>query len=117
MENSQKKEILNKLVEYFPQLKCDIDETITDFSEIYLHLIFGDVFNPYLIGLLEEPEANKELILKSGELLEYMMMFDEPIQEVVVVTVLERLSDDKKILFAFSKFAGDNTRQYISNLL
>lgn len=112
-----KKTILNKLIDSFPELEKDVKEIVYDFSEIYLHLIFGDVFNPYLIHLLEDPAINYRQLLKAGELIEYMLMLDEDIQEVAVATVLERLSDDVTKLLIFGEFAGENTKKYINCLL
>ena len=41
-----KQEIVKKLITDFPNLKGEIESNLNVFSEIYLHLIFGDVFNP-----------------------------------------------------------------------
>lgn len=112
-----KKEIIKKLINDFPQLKNEVNSTIYDFSEIYLHLIFGDIFNPYLIDLLENPIINYNQLTKAGNLLEYMLLSSEEIQEVVVTTVLERISDDPTNLLKFREFAGKNTKKYINELL
>lgn len=109
--------IIHRLIDDFPQLKEEVNESLRDFPQIYLHLIFGDVFNPYLNDLLEEPLANFEKLLKAGKLLEYMLQCDEKIQEVVVTTVLERLSDEPKKMLVFWQFAGDTTRKYIGHIL
>ena len=50
-------------------------------------------------------------------MLEYMSGLDDSIQEVVVTTVLERLSDNRERLELFSEFAGDRTRQFIIDLM
>lgn len=101
----------------FPDLKEEIEINLADFPEIYLHLIFGDVFNPYLLDLLENPVKNRLKLIKAGELLEYMSKMDNSIQEVVVTTVLERLSDNRKKMKLFNSFAGDRTKQFIKNLI
>lgn len=112
-----KEEIVKKLITDFPNLKKEIESNLDDFSEIYLHLIFGDVFNPYLSDLLDNPLKNRTQLIKAGELLEYMSKMDNSIQEVVVTTVLERLSDNRERLALFSEFAGDRTRQFINDLI
>ena len=111
-----KTKVVDKLIEDFPSLRDDVESNINDFPEIYLHLIFGDVFNPYLSELLEDPQDNKSQLIKAGELLEYMSNMDNSIQEVVVTTVLERLTDDKNKLKAFSEFVGVKTKQFINEL-
>mgnify|MGYP003298344394 CR=1 FL=1 len=112
-----KEEIVKKLIADFPNLKGEIESNLNVFSEIYLHLIFGDVFNPYLSVLLDDPLKNRTQLIKAGNLLEYMSRLDNSIQEVVVTTVLERLSDNRERLELFSEFAGDRTRQFIIDLM
>ena len=50
----EKKEIIERLIFACPTLKEDIKEYCKDFSEIYLHLVFGDIFNPYMLQLLDD---------------------------------------------------------------
>ena len=111
-----KVDIVNKLIQYFPNLKKDIEEHLADFHEIYLHLIFGDIFNPYLLNLLDAPQDNRLELIIASELVEYMSKSDISIQEVVVTTVLERLLDDREKLTLFSEIAGEQTCQFIENL-
>ena len=111
-----KEDVVRKLIQLFPDLREAIKNNIEDFPEIYLHLIFGDVFNPYLCVLLEEPQKNQEGIKKSGELLEYMANLDVDIQEVVAFTVLERLSDSEEKFGLFYKYAGEKTRQFMNEI-
>lgn len=109
-------DIVNKLIQYFPKLKEDIEDHLEDFHEIYLHLIFGDIFNPYLLNLLDDPQDNRLELIKASELIEYMSKLDISIQEVVVTTVLERLLDDREKFTLFSEIAGEQTRQFIEDL-
>ena len=110
-------DIVNKLIQYFPKLKEDVEEHLEDFHEIYLHLIFGDIFNPYLLNLLDDPQDNRLELIKASELIEYMSKLDISIQEVVVTTVLERLLDDREKFTLFSEIAGEQTRQFIKDLM
>ena len=111
-----KKDVVNKMIQYFPELDEDINAYLADFHEIYLHLIFGDIFNPYLLNLLDDPQANLIKLTKASELIEYMSKSDISIQEVVVTTVLERLSDDREKFTLFSKIAGEHTCQFIDDM-
>ena len=108
--------VVNKLIQYFPKLKGDIENHLEDFHEIYLHLIFGDIFNPYLLNLLDDPQANRFELIKASELIEYMSKLDISIQEVVVTTVLERLFDEREKFTLFNEIAGEQTRQFIEDL-
>ncbi len=104
-----KNRVLDKLLCTCPDLKNDIDGYLTEFSDIHLHLIFGDVFNPYFLKLLEDPTNNKKQLTVIAQLIEEMSAADEYTQEVVVTTVLERLSDEACKFKEFQSFAGVNT--------
>lgn len=111
-----KLEIVNKLMGYFPNLREEIEGNLRDYDEVYLHLIFGDIFNPYLLELLDDPQKNQMELIRASELMEYMSKSDVSIQEVVVTTILERLSDSPEKLALFNKIAGEQTRQFIEDL-
>ena len=105
-----KSTIVEQLIGDFPELENDIRDHLKEFPEIYLHLIFGDIFNPFLSELLRAPQANLSQLIKAGKLLETMAQSDAELQEVVVTTVLERLSDDPRQLALFSEYAGPQTK-------
>ena len=77
-------------------------------------MIFGDVFNPYFIGLLDEPKKKEKLILIS-DLIEYMAAMDEYFQETVATTILERLSDIPEKYLAFRDLAEKNTLKLMND--
>ena len=104
------------MMEIFPCLRAEIEEELTDKSEVYLHLVFGNVFNPYLLSLLDEPVGNREELLKAGELVELMSNMELYVQEVVVTTILERMTDFTDKLAEFTEFAGSKTRHFIDEL-
>ncbi len=111
-----KKTIVNQLIFVCPDLKNDIDSYLADYHDEYLHLIFGDIFNPYFHRLLEQPVENREQLLSISQLIENMTMLDEYFSEVVVTTVLERLADDRSKLSAFKSLAGKNTINLMNNM-
>ncbi len=110
-----KRKIIEKLKKICPELKNDIDNEISEYQNIYFHLIFGDIFNPYLIGLLDEPTKNKEKLILISDLIEDMASMDEYFQKTVATTVLERLSDIPEKYLAFRSFAGKNTVKLMNN--
>ena len=113
----EKTKILEMLIGYCPALEKDVEAYCKDFSEIYLHLIFGDIFNPYMLELLEDAQKNGDQLTRIAHLLESMSEMSESVQEVVVTTVLERLMDKPEILMCFKKFAGQKTTHFIEELL
>lgn len=114
--SNMKKTVINQLILACPDLKNDIESYIADYHDEYLHLIFGDIFNPHFHNLLEQPEKNREQLLSISLLIENMTMLDEYFSEVVVTTVLERLADDRPKLSAFKSLAGKNTINLMNNM-
>jgi len=97
-------EIVNRLVNDFPELREEVESNVKDFGDIYLHLIFGDIFNPYLLNLLDDPEGNRSALEKASRLIGDMLRMDVYIQETAVTTVLERLSDIPSKIDVFNRF-------------
>ena len=111
-----KKEIINKFLRYFPKFNNEVQDIINDYNDIHLHLIFGDIFNPYLSELLNDPRNNQAELLKASELIEYMSNSDIYVQEVVSVTILERLSDEQEKFSTFRQIAGKQTQRFMDEI-
>ena len=98
-----------KLIEVVPELRCQYESELEWWGDEQpgAHIIFGDVLNPYLICLLES--GNQEAILaRIFTFLEQLANHEDTrVQEVVAVTVCERLGDDPKCL--------ENARRYMGN--
>ena len=105
------RELILKLTYDFPFLKNEIESYINEYGAIYLHLIFGDIFNPYLLEILENPTKNDIFLVKAAGVLEDMSKMSDYIQEVVVTTVLERLLDEPNKFSVFENYLGDATKR------
>lgn len=79
------------------------------------HVVFGDVLDPFLLRLLSNPQPD-HLLQRIFAFLEDMGSSEELVQEVLVVTVLERLSDDPKILEAARPLMGPTTRRLLEEM-
>jgi hypothetical protein len=76
------------------------------------HVIFGDVLNPYLIDLLDSG-GHEDTLRQVFQFLELLATHaDVHIQELVAVTVCERLGDCRERLQRAYKFMGTRTRQF-----
>ena len=77
------------------------------------HVIYGDLLNPLLINLLSNTSIDNDNKLKDifNFLEELAMKKDKYIVEVVQVTVLEKLGDDKNVLKRSYKYMGKRTRK------
>jgi hypothetical protein len=76
--------------------------------------VFGDVLNPYLLGLLAEPESSVEheaLLRRIFGFHEWLARDDEMVQEVVSTTVVERLGADPDALAIGRRYTGPATRR------
>ena len=114
-EKAAKMRVVNRLVLAFPNLKTEVIEYLNDFDDVYLHLILGDIFNPFMLSLLDGTHPGYDLWSLSF-FIEYLSNMDEYIQEVVVTTVLERLSDEPEKFKLFSQFAGKQTKRFIEEM-
>jgi hypothetical protein len=102
------------LIEAVPDLRAPYAEELRVWGDELPgpHIIFGDVLNPYLIKLLDSHHTTEQL-QKVFEFLELLAHHDDVyIQELVAVTVCERLGDRRELLQKARKFMGPRTRQF-----
>lgn len=108
---------VERFIARFPFLKADVvrlaeEEGVSDeaLDELGLHLLFGDVFNPYLLRLLES-ESTSSAMTEAFDFLEALASSkDERLTEVAAVTVCERLGDNDQVLRMAVKWMGPATR-------
>jgi hypothetical protein len=106
--------VVGALLEAVPELRAGYEAECRQWGDEPLgpHVIFGDVLNPYLLDLLgaARPDAKLRRVFQFLERLANHE--DIHIQELVAVTVCERLGDDPKILNRAHKYMGARTRQF-----
>lgn len=101
------------LLESIPEIKQLYNEEINWWDGEFpgLHNIFGNVLNPYLTKLLSEDE-NTELLKRIFDYIENMATSDDKyVHNVLDVTILEYLDDDKNIRETSLKYMGTNTKE------
>ena len=98
--NINKDNIIEKLLENLHELKIEYKKELEWWNGHIpgLHIIFGNIFNPYLINLLRSNENDNKLIIIFNFLEELANSNDPEIKNVLTVTILEQLGDDPKIL-------------------
>lgn len=103
-----------RLIETVPELRSTY-ETEADWwgdEKPGPHIVFGDVFNPYLISLLKSC-VNHEKLRQIFAFLEMLANHEDVrIQEVVAVTVCERLGANKECLTKARKYMGPTTLRF-----
>ncbi len=106
--------VAEALVAAIPALRAAYDEERRQWGDEPPgpRVIFGDILNPYLLTLLHTGEQKATLRQIFAFLEELAQHEDLHIQELVAVTVCERLGDDAIALAAASRYMGAQTRQF-----
>ncbi|CBN54228.1 MULTISPECIES: DUF7674 family protein [Kamptonema] len=102
-----------KLVEVVPELRQSYELELKWWGNEQPgpHIIFGDLLNPYLISLLES--HNQPILKQIFTFLEQLANHEDiKVQEVVAVTVCERLGDNPEWLSKVRQYMGKTTLQF-----
>lgn len=103
----------DKLVEAVPELQPQYLAELEwwDEDKPGIHIIFGDILNPYLISLIKS-DSQQETLIRIFDFLEKLANHkNEQIQEVVAVTVCERLGDEPELLLKARQYMGSKTQE------
>lgn len=85
-------------------------EHLDTYKEFLGHVFFGDVVNIAIANLISSG-SNQEQLQKLFDFMEQMMHEgNEDVQNIIIVTILERLGDDSAILREASRYMGTKTR-------
>lgn len=106
---------LNKefIIERFPELKEQVEEEMNGFDEFLPHVILGNVFNQLTVTLLKRDDylSNKTLIRIFDMYEELSSSGDFETQNLVQVTLLEYLWDEKITYTRALELIGVNTKK------
>lgn len=112
-----KQQCVSRLLELFPEQEALIKNHLSDYGEVLLHVLSGEIIQEPLIELLHT-NRNKSLILKYCNFIEEMWkQGTEEVVNVVDVSILERLSDDGQIWERFGWYVSDEFREYINEVV
>ena len=110
--NSQ--ESVEEFLDVFPEYNEYFDKHMEDYGELLLHIFYAEVINNPLFDLLKN-NIDSEQIKKYVRFIEYMWSRgDERVQNVVDVTILERLSDDIDVWNNLGAYISEEFRNYIN---
>jgi hypothetical protein len=104
------KNFINVFVTEFPEFQSYLEEHLEYNQELLPHIFFGD-FNEHLIELLQEEKDDTNLSSIFAFFERMATNGDIYVQEVLSVTILERIGDNPKILKVAHKYMGPNTRK------
>ncbi len=102
-----------KLVEVVPELRqsYELELELWGNEQPGPHIIFGDLLNPYLISLLES--HNQPILKQIFTFLEQLANHEDiKVQEVVAVTVCERLGDNPEWLLKARQYMDKTTLRF-----
>ena len=108
-----------KLIETIPELEDAYRERLQWWGEETpgAHIIYGDVLTPHIIRLLESGGDDVEAITTAFGLLEALISDEDVrVQEVAVVTVLERLQGNPEWVRLMKPHVGPLARQAVRDL-
>jgi hypothetical protein len=106
--------VAGALVEVLPELRAGYEAELRQWGDEPPgpHVIFGDILNPYLLDLLRSGRQ-EDTLRQIFQFLECLAHHEDiHIQELVAVTVCERLGDDVAALHMAHKYMGARTRQF-----
>jgi len=101
-------ELSKTLVEAFPEIQERYEKELDWWGSEKpgQHIVYGDIFTPYLVELLEA-DRDTERLQRAFELLEELIANnDVRVQEVAVVTVLEYLQGKPSLLSRAEPYMG-----------
>ena len=110
-------ELIEEFPALFPEYNDHYREHIAYYGELLLHVFCSEVINIPLFDLLKK-NNDSDQIKKYVEFVDHMRLDgDEAARNVVDVTILERLSDDKNVWNNLSSRISEDFRDYINKQL
>ena len=112
MMNDQ--EMIEAFLQAFPCCRNSYNEHMEKYGELLQHVFYPEVISNPLIELLERETDDPVINAYTGFIERMWQEGDESVRNVVDVTILERLSDDKKVWNRFGKYISDEFKNYIN---
>ena len=101
----------------YPELKSEYEEEVCwqEGDDTGSHVVFGDVFTPYIERLLNDRDEVKTE--KAFSFIEKILdMNDRYCDEVIAFSVLEKLMDDLESIESVKKIMGEKTQKICKEL-
>lgn len=92
-----------------------LEEHLRDYQDILLHIFASEYISEPLLCLLKSDSASERSIRIYCRVIEIMWRYgDDAVVNVVDVTILERLSDEKNLWQKFGTYISEEFRTYIN---
>ncbi len=103
--------LVEKMLAQFPSLCSDFENNYDEEEQALVHIIFGQLFNPYVIEKFCTGQQCEEEKRHIADFLEEMATSsDEKVRAVLTDTVLEELLDDSSSFSQISAYFKEKTR-------
>ena len=114
--NMNVEECALQFIEEFPEYNKAYHEHMNDYGKVLGHVFFGDAINETLTVLLKKNE-DINAIQRYINFINYMYKIgDDAVKNIVIVTILEYLGDDKQVLSnAYNLLNDDIIKESIEN--
>ena len=107
----------DKFVSLFPYKKQILDKHYSDFNELLGHVYFADALNEPLIKMLSQQDDESRILECCSFIEDMWLNGDEDVVNIVEVTILERLSDDKSVWDKFGKYISNDFIRFINDVV
>lgn len=102
-------QFFQKMLKYFPYLETEYIKNIDRYGELLSTVVIEDIFMPEIIQIIKKDTE----ISKLTELFDYLEMVvelgDEKLINIISVTMLEILGNDRDVLNLARKYMGPKT--------
>lgn len=106
------------IITLFPELKNEVLDETEGFDEFLPHVVFGNIFNPLVTRLLKSPDYKKDSMLQ--RIFDMYESFatdgDDYTQNLLEVTLLEYLWDEKTIYDRSLELMGKKTKEIMTGI-
>ncbi|MCM1500430.1 MAG: resolvase [Clostridium sp.] len=109
MQHDRTAEFFEKLQEFFPSTKEAYIESVKEYGDVLETVVIEDIFMPPILKLLSENRERQLLESVFGYIEEILNSNDSHLTDVLSVTVLEILGNDKLILETARQYMGPKT--------
>lgn len=109
--------LIDKMLESFPCLKADYESNFDVVEKSLLHVIFGQLFKPYIISVYNESDSYDQKKQDISVFLELMATsLDSAVTSVLTDTLIEELLDDPNTFNRIAIHLGSNATSYANGI-
>lgn len=107
--SQRSKEFFGRMQEFFLSTREECTESIKEYGEVLETVVIEDIFMPRVLELLAE-NKNPELLKKVFDYFEEIVNGDDSdFINILFITVLEILGNDKRVLETAKQYMGPET--------